>query len=77
MAKRKTPMTRTVRIYERDAKRIESIMSATGKGISFADVVNDALRRAYADQMKTIDEMIDQVENSISDTIRGEEDEAS
>jgi hypothetical protein len=68
--KGKNEMTRTVRIYEGDARLVEIILAGKGKGVSFADVINDAIKRAYPELVIKAEAIIDSIQDTMPDEKR-------
>ena len=55
-------MTRTVRIYDEDAKIVEIILAGKGKGSTFADVVQEALQGSFPEIAKEAKRLIAKIE---------------
>lgn len=63
--KEKSGMTRTVRIYEQDARIVEIILAGQGKGVSFADVINAAIKRAYPELTERAESIIEDIQDAM------------
>jgi hypothetical protein len=72
MSKKDKTLIRQVRIYEEDARIVELILAAKGKSSTFADVINDALKRAYPEIVDKASAIIGEIEKALPDTDTGD-----
>jgi len=73
MARKKgdKPMTQQVRIYEHDAKLIRLILATRKRGVTFADVISEAIKAKFnTSQTENIVQQIEEVESEDFDRSR-------